>query len=970
MATPRLTLRNTLAAGLLLLVAAACGGGGGGSTAPQNVPPTASFITSNASGYAPLTVSFDAAGSADSDGTIVSYQWQFGDGTSASGVQGDHEFVDPGTYVVTLVVTDDDGASASTTRIVEARAIAVSGTVQILSSSAVDSDVNDRLTEVRSNDDFANAQPLPNPVLLGGFLNLPGTGATSGNLFASGDAADVYRLISSGNDLILLTVADADADLDLQLYDDQENFLDASVTLEPTESLEITQPGTYYIRVVPAAADTNLAGASNYVLSVGQNLGVTRRAANRVSDLFVPGELLLETRDADAETVTNSHGLRPRTRGGPFMLAALSNAAIAAAEASRPGAGNRDPGTPLNLSEADLGKYRTLRAVKRLRRDPDVTLAEPNALRFAQQTPNDRFYGLQWHYPAIRLPSAWDLTTGAPLPGDDEVIVAVVDTGVLSAHPDLQGQLVAGYDFISDPQRARDGDGIDPDPEDAGDLAYGLSSSFHGTHVIGTVAARSNNAIGVAGVSWGARVMPLRALGVGGGTAFDVIQAVRYAARLSNSSGTVPARRADIINLSLGSSFFSSAEQDVYDQVRAAGIIVVASAGNTSSTAPSYPAAYAGVLDVSATDIGNRLAPYSSFGPTIDLAAPGGYNLTDQNGDGIGDGVISTLGSDAAATLQYGYASLNGTSMAAPHVAGVAALMKAVHPGLTPAQFTQALIDGDLTDDLGTPGRDDAYGYGLVNAHKAVLAAIGLESGTGTDPGPILAASPSSLNFGTVQTDTDVAVTNLGTGSVTIDVAQTSEPWLTTAPLSVDPVSGLGTYRLHVDRSGLADGTYVASATFTPTDPGVGSAVVNVVMQVSSVNIDADAGLHYVLLVDDAGNTVGTPQVLTVDAGRYPFRFTNVAPGDYRLVAGSDMDDDGFLCDAGEACGAFRTLDEPETLIVSPETADSLTGLDFVSEFRAVISSPFTGPTAAGGSGGIHFERPDGADRSAGKEAP
>jgi serine protease len=240
-----------------------------------------------------------------------------------------------------------------------------------------------------------------------------------------------------------------------------------------------------------------------------------------------------------------------------------------------------------------------------------------------------------------------------------------------------------------------------------------------------------------------------------------------------------------------------------------------------------------------------------------------------------------------------------------------------------------------------------------------VLTAIGLASGTGPDPGPILAASPSSLNFGTVQTDSDVAVTNLGTGSVTIEVSQTSEPWLTTEPLSVDPVSGLGSYRLHVDRAGMVDGTYAASATFTPTEPGIDSAVVNVVMQVSSVNIDADAGLQYVLLVDNAGGTVGAPQVLKVDAGRYPFRFTNVAPGEYRLVAGSDMDDDAILCDAGEACGAFRTLDEPETLVVSPATADSLNGLDFVSEFRAVISSPFTGPAAAGGSGGLHFQRPD-----------
>ena len=326
------------------------------------------------------------------------------------------------------------------------------------------------------------------------------------------------------------------------------------------------------------------------------------------------------------------------------------------------------------------------------------------------------------------------------------MIVAVIDTGVLLAHPDLDNQLTTGYDFISNVQQANDGDGPDPDPNDPGDLAFGGSSSFHGTHVAGPIAAESDNAQGVAGVAWQSRIMPLRVLGIDGGTPFDVIQAVLYAAGMTNQSGTLPLQPADIINMSLGSNFSSQSEQAIVDQVRAAGVIVVASAGNDASDIPSYPAAYNGVVSVAATTILNSAAPYSNFGATIDVAAPGGYNATDLNGDGIGDGVISAMGDDGSVgPVQFGYAALSGTSMAAPHVAGVAALMKAVHPNLTPDEFDNALAAGDLTDDLGTPGRDNIYGFGLINAQMAVLAALALATGQGSNPGPILTASASNL---------------------------------------------------------------------------------------------------------------------------------------------------------------------------------------------------------------------------------
>ncbi|MHC4452868.1 MAG: S8 family serine peptidase, partial [Planctomycetota bacterium] len=374
----------------------------------------------------------------------------------------------------------------------------------------------------------------------------------------------------------------------------------------------------------------------------------------------------------------------------------------------------------------------------------DVGAADLNHLRRATATPNDELYVSQWHYPLINLPQAWDVTTGT-----SDTLVAVIDTGVVRGHPDLEGSLPTeegnGYDFISSASSANDLDGIDPDWNDEGNPSDAiLASSFHGTHVTGTIAAATNNQEGVAGINWNAQIMPLRVLGRGGaGSAFDIQQAVLYAAGLPNDSNTLPDRRADIMNLSLGGSGSSQAEQQIYTMARDAGVIIVAAAGNESSPVPSYPAAYDGVVSVSAVGPTKELAPYSNFGNSVDVAAPGGDMSEDLDGDGQLDGVLSTLSQDFF-LFPYIYDYYQGTSMASPHVAGVASLMKGLNPDLTPAGFDALLVSGELTDDLGASGRDDRYGHGLINAIKAVTA--------GGGPGPVdpeLVVTPRALNFGT-----------------------------------------------------------------------------------------------------------------------------------------------------------------------------------------------------------------------------
>lgn len=911
----------------------ACGGGGGGSSSPPpvNQNPVAVISTGAVSGSRPFAVSFDGSQSSDGDGTIASYMWTFGDGATATGVRVDHTYDSIGEFQANLVVTDNDGATATQAREIAVTAV-LSGTVSILGSSGYDRDVNDRFSTPESNNSIVDAQPLSNPVSLGGFANVAGTGPDTGQFFAAGDDTDVYGVSLTGNETILLTIGSLDADLDLELLDETGMMIDASMGngssmgSQQTESISLPDitpvppgAGDYFVQVKARS------GASNYVLTIGQDIGPTqtRRPATRLSDSFIAGELVVQSDDPRMAERHRLKRMSPATHGTPGRMGRYQL--------------TENGPTSTRIPHHLQAKFSTLMALKALAADPRTICAEPNLIRRAQRTPNDTFYPRQWHYPQINLPLAWDITTGESIDNTD-VIVAVVDTGVLLNHPDLSAQVVGGFDFISDTTRANDGDGIDANPDDPGDLGLGGRSSFHGTHVAGTVAAQSDNGAGVAGVAWDARIMPIRVLGVDGGSSFDVIQGVRYAAGLSNDSATVPPQRADIINLSLGGGGFSQAEQQTYDEVRAAGVIVVSSAGNESSSTSGYPAAYEGVVSVSATTIGNGLAPYSNFGSTIDVGAPGGNSATDFNADGFGDGVFSTIGDASGAQIRFGFTLLNGTSMASPHVAGVAALMKAVHPGLTPDEFDLALVAGGLTDDLGTPGRDNAFGYGLINAQKAVLTSLALAGGTGPDPGPILNLSTSTLNFGPFATQLPVTITNVGTGNPQITSVTADQPWLQVNASNVD-TAGLGDYSATVDRTGLPDGAYRATITFASDATNI---TLEVAIQVNPLAPAPDAGLHYVVAVNPDNEVVSFTQASAIANGQYQFTLTDMPAGPVRIFAGTDSDDDDLLCTSGEACGAFRIIDTPEVVDVT----DNVSGLDFLSTFRVSLTANSAQPNS------------------------
>lgn len=380
-----------------------------------------------------------------------------------------------------------------------------------------------------------------------------------------------------------------------------------------------------------------------------------------------------------------------------------------------------------------LGKKQTANAIEVLMSNPAIESVEEDIMLQHMFVPNDSDYSDQWHYKnssvGLNAEQAWDTATGAG------VVVAVLDTGITN-HSDLNANVLPGYDMISDTSVGNDGNGRDSDPSDPGDwittneCGYQHSaqnSSWHGTHVAGTVAAVTNNNKGVAGVAYGAKVVPVRVLGKCGGLTSDIADAIVWAS--GGSVGGVPsnANPADVINLSLGGqSSCASVTQSAINTARANGATVVVAAGNSSANAGNFtPASCSGVITVAATDKTGGDSYYTNYGSVVDVAAPGGAQsfANDPNG------VLSTLNSGTTTPGSENYVYYQGTSMAAPHVAGVVALMKEVDSSLTPDQIETMLKNTAKN----FPSSCNQCGSGIVDAKLAVDAAGG--NGGGGNPG-------------------------------------------------------------------------------------------------------------------------------------------------------------------------------------------------------------------------------------------
>lgn len=382
---------------------------------------------------------------------------------------------------------------------------------------------------------------------------------------------------------------------------------------------------------------------------------------------------------------------------------------------------------PARLPAADVQAI-----ADRLSKLPGVAYAEPDRIMRPALIPNDPQYVNQWHYVApgagnygANLPAAWDVVTGTA-----NIRVAVLDTGILFTHPDLIGRTVPGYDFISDVPTANDGGGRDADAADPGDWAEAdvcfpgsnpLDSSWHGTHVAGTIGAASNNGQGVTGINWVSPIQPVRVLGSCGGATSDIADAIRWAAGLSVVGVPNNATPARVINLSLGGPGACGATfQNAINAAIGAGAVIVIAAGNSNVDAAFVsPANCSNVVTVAASDRDGQRAFYSNFGSVVEIAAPGGEtNVQDA------DGVLSTLNLGTTVPLTHTYIAYQGTSMAAPHVAGVASLMLSANPTLSPAQVSSLLQASVTPFPGGSSCTTSTCGAGIVNAAAAVQAAL------------------------------------------------------------------------------------------------------------------------------------------------------------------------------------------------------------------------------------------------------
>lgn len=386
------------------------------------------------------------------------------------------------------------------------------------------------------------------------------------------------------------------------------------------------------------------------------------------------------------------------------------------------------------------------RVAARLAADPRVESVVPDAVGSVVDwpvgavAPNDRLYAVhQADMRLIGMPSAWAMSTGSP-----EVVVAVLDTGYEGTHEDLSAvRTVHPYNARTGSQNVTDG--------------YG-----HGTHVAGTIAAGTNNASGVAGIAPGVTIMPVKVMDADGmGYWSDFLDGVDWA----RTHG------ASVINLSLGSGLSAAqvaAFQPTFTAARDAGVVVVAAAGNNNNSTPFYPASFAKVISVSATDNSDVKATFSNFGPKVDLAAPGAW-------------IISTYKDGT-------YRLMGGTSMAAPHVAGLAALIRSLHPGYSVAEVETAMKETAL--DLGVPGRDDYFGTGRIQVPQAL-------AWTPPDVTPPVAtlASPAegATNVGESATPTvafDEPVTGVDAASVTLTDGAGQ---VVAATLTYDPITSRAT---------------------------------------------------------------------------------------------------------------------------------------------------------------------------------
>ena len=441
-----------------------------------------------------------------------------------------------------------------------------------------------------------------------------------------------------------------------------------------------------------------------------------------------------------------------------------------------------------------------LKTAEKLQKDIRVEYAEPDYYVHELLIPNDPLFNRQWHLSLVDCPGAWDIATGS-----SDIIIAILDTGIDLTHPEFTGKLVAGYNALTQTGSPVDNRG-------------------HGTHVAGIAAALTDNGIGVAGVNWGARIMPIKVLDTGGrGSDSTIARGINWA--VDNG--------AKVINLSLGGTNYSNTVYNSVQRARRSGVLLFAAAGNDylSGNPKLYPAAYEGVVAVGATDNLDRRASYSQTGDYIQFVAPGGDPYGDDDADP--NHWITSTWRRASGTS---YAMASGTSQSSPIAAGLAALIWSVKPELSSDEVLEIMRSTAV--DLGRPGWDPEYGYGRIDV-GAALRAVGGASSKNEIKAFITAPKPGDFVSGVAGIYGKIEGSGIVSYRVQFGIGDNPKSWYDLVSKSgVPPPEGMVA---QWDTTQLVDGTYTLKLSASSSSGmSVESALVSVVVDNTSPVVEVE----------------------------------------------------------------------------------------------------------------------------------
>lgn len=900
--------------------------------------------------------------------------------------------------------------------------ITVSGTLDVTDGVLIDTDTNDPTQRVTADNNTCSAsQVLVAPVTVGGYVTEVSTGKAGDRFAASTDKFDAYRATLAAGSVVELTTAAFNpngvspgvlhlgllsSDCKVYLATATEDLAVKSVTVPRTAAYYVVVmasrgSSSYVVRIVPPPATTSSIPESNdfpVPEFIDNEVLVTKGSDSGLKGFFDRGSMGLSASGVAArgsirqggpesievrrrkfltELTTYARSLSPgvadvEDHGDVALVRVDRRTAMTAIRAQAAGSPTRSPFSRApktvrdtrTLTEAFGARYGSekLRAyveMSEVSQHIATTIGAKRGEIHSVLSPHnigDPGASLQkWHYDGINLPQALSLLSTQQ---QSDVVVAVIDSGVMLQHPDLAPRLVAGYDFIDADEL--DGNGPDSNPDDPGAVDYG-EVDFHGTHVAGTVAAVANNGLGGAGVAGtlsGVRVMPLRVCGQRGCPGIAIINAIKYAAG-QTVLGVKATRRADVINLSLGGSgSCPQAYAEAIAAARAANIVVIASAGNgyERGNPSNSPANCEGVVAVGAVGPDGRRSTYSQVQSYVDIAAPGGESsLSSRFPQSM---IYSSWGSGTLRgttdTRKPTYTDIQGTSMAAPHVAGVAALMRSVWPQMRPTDFDSALAAGKITTKLpvASAQKTNEFGYGLVDAAKSV--GLALQSVSGGATRSYLTPDPGSIEFGLTGTTQGLVIRKFGSITVRDVTPLVSAPWLSIQRTGTAASSD--TYSLTVSRTGLAPGAYAVAVRVTDSAGTTTDVWVSMTVPAPTV-VSQSAVPVYVLVWDSVTKkTIAFTQVEAVTATRKAFSFkADTSTNGYLLIAGSDANNDRIICDVGELCSAWPITKELSSIPSESDTTAASLKVGFENRSVAQITNASVGGIWIGNAFGAEY---------------